>query len=391
MEKKELRIGLIGYQFMGKAHSHAYRDIPFFFDVEAKPVLKVVCGRNEEAVQQAAEKMGFESYETDWRKVVERDDIDVIDIVTPNNTHAEIAIAAAKAGKHVITEKPLAMNLDEAQRMHAAVTENHVIHMVCHNYRYVPAVQLAKQLVASGKLGEIYHFRARYLQDFIMSPSFPLTWRLDQKVSGSGALGDIAAHSLDIARFLVGEINEVVATAKTFIKERPIGSMTGGLSAKVSEGKMAPVTVDDATAIIAKFENGALGTFEATRFAGGNRNRNEFEINGEHGSVRWNMENMNQLEVYFAHDEEGLQGFRTIDVTEASHPYVGSYWAAGHMIGYEHTFIHLLYEFLQGIARGEQPKPDFADGLRNQAVLTAIEQSIQQQRWVNVEELLVKS
>lgn len=180
MEKKELRIGLIGYQFMGKAHSHAYRDIPFFFDVEAKPVLKVVCGRNEEAVQQAAEKMGFESYETDWRKVVERDDIDVIDIVTPNNTHAEIAIAAAKAGKHVITEKPLAMNLDEAQRMHAAVTENHVIHMVCHNYRYVPAVQLAKQLVASGKLGEIYHFRARYLQDFIMSPSFPLTWRLDQ-------------------------------------------------------------------------------------------------------------------------------------------------------------------------------------------------------------------
>ncbi|WP_059105667.1 Gfo/Idh/MocA family protein [Shouchella shacheensis] len=385
--KTEIRIGLIGYQFMGKAHSHAYRDIPFFFDTDVKPVLKAICGRNEEAVQQAAEQMGWESYETDWRALIARDDIDVIDIVTPNNTHAEMAIAAAKAGKHVITEKPLAMNVEEAIRMHEAVTENNVIHMVCHNYRYVPAIQYAKRLIAEGRIGKIYHFRANYLQDFIMSPDFPLIWRLNKEVSGSGALGDLGAHSLDLARFLVGEISEVVATTETFIKERPVGAMTGGLSAKVKGEEKGSVTVDDAVAIIAKFENGALGTLEATRFAGGNRNRNQFEINGERGSVRWNIEDMNKLELYLADDEEGMQGFRTIDVTEESHPYVGSYWAAGHMIGYEHTFIHLLYEFLQGIAKNRQPVPNFEDGVQNQAVLAAVEASANDGTWKRVADL----
>ncbi len=386
MGKKGVRIGLVGYQFMGKAHSHAYRDIPFFFETDANPILQAICGRNEDAVSQAADQMGFASYETDWRVLIERDDIDVIDIVTPNNTHAEIAIAAANAGKHVITEKPLAMTVEEGERMHEAVSRNGVIHMVCHNYRFVPAIQYAKKLIDDGRIGKIYHFRANYLQDFIMSPDFPLIWRLNKDVCGSGALGDLAAHSLDVARFLVGEIAEVSATTETFIKERPTGAMTGGLSAKVEGGEKGQVTVDDAVAIIAKFESGSMGTFEATRFAGGNRNRNQFEINGEKGSLRWNMEDMNKLELYVADDEVGMQGFRTIDVTEESHPYMDSYWAAGHMIGYEHTFIHLLHEFLQGVVHGKQPTPNFSDGLKNQVVLAAIEESARSGRRLSVAE-----
>lgn len=317
---------MIGYQFMGKAHSHAYRDLPFYFDNPLKPELKVIAGRNEEAVKEAQEKMGWESYETDWKKVIERDDIDVIDIVTPNHTHAEIAIAAAKAGKHIITEKPLALTVDEAKEMLQAVQENGVKHMICHNYRFVPAVQFAKKLLDDGKIGRVYHYRANYLQDFIMDPNFPLIWRLKKEISGSGALGDIGAHSIDMARFLIGEFTEVTATMETFIKQRPIGEMTGGLSAKGNSDEMGEVTVDDAVAFIVRFENGALGTFEATRFAGGNRNKNKFEINGEKGSIRWDMENMNNLEVYFADDEEGTQGFRLINCTEEVHPYAKNYW-----------------------------------------------------------------
>ncbi|WP_074599085.1 Gfo/Idh/MocA family protein [Sediminibacillus halophilus] len=377
---------MIGYQFMGKAHSHAYRDIPFFFDSEAKPVLKALAGRNESKVNKAAEKMGWESTETDWRRLIEREDIDVIDIVTPNHTHAEMAIAAAEAGKHIITEKPLALTLEEAKAMYRAIQKNKVVHMVCHNYRFAPAVQYAKRLIEDDRLGRIYHFRADYLQDFIMDPSFPLVWRLKKEVSGSGALGDIGAHSIDLARFLVGEISELVGTMETFVKKRPLGEMAGGLNAEAAKDQYGEVTVDDAVAFLAKFSNGALGTFEATRFAGGNRNKNKLEINGEKGSVRWDMENMNLLDVYLTDDEPGLQGFRTINCTEEEHPYVGVYWPPGHIIGYEHTFIHLLYEFLQGIAKESQPSPSFLDGVRNQAVLQAVEQSAESRRWVKVEQ-----
>ncbi|RDW20798.1 Gfo/Idh/MocA family protein [Oceanobacillus chungangensis] len=375
---------MVGYQFMGKAHSHAYRDLPFFFDTGIKPVQKAISGRNESAVKKAAERFGWESYETDWRRLIEREDIDVIDIVTPNHTHAEIAIAAAEAGKNIITEKPLALTLDEAQQMYEAVQKNKVTHMICHNYRFSPAVQFTKKLIDQGRLGKIYHFRANYLQDFIMDPQFPLVWRLKKDVSGSGVLGDIGAHSIDLARFLVGEFKEVVSMMETFIKERPVGEMTEGLSAVSDNSTLGEVTVDDATAFLARFENGALGTFEATRFAGGNRNKNKFEINGEKGSVRWDMENMNNLEVYFHDDEPGLQGFRLINCTEEFHPYAGAYWPAGHIIGYEHTFIHLVHEFLNGIANNYQPSPNFEDGLKNQKVLVAVEKSAESKQWVNV-------
>ncbi|MGY0691437.1 Gfo/Idh/MocA family protein [Virgibacillus sp. FSP13] len=375
---------MVGYQFMGKAHSHAYRDLPFYFDTKVKPIQKAISGRNELGVKEAAEKMGWESYETDWQRLIEREDIDVIDIVTPNHTHAEIAIAAAKAGKHIITEKPLALTMEEAQEMYDAVKENNVIHMICHNYRFAPAVQFTKKLIDEGRLGKIYHFRANYLQDFIMDPQFPLVWRLKKEVSGSGALGDIGAHSIDLARFLVGELKEVVSMMETFIKKRPIGEMSGSLRAKSESNSLGEVTVDDAVAFLARFENGALGTFEATRFAGGNRNKNKFEINGEKGSVRWDMENMNNLEIYLGDDEPGLQGFRLINCTEENHPYAAAYWPAGHIIGYEHTFIHLIYEFLNGIASGTQPEPNFEDGIRNQKVLEAVEKSAKSKQWENI-------
>ncbi|WP_035453164.1 Gfo/Idh/MocA family protein [Alicyclobacillus herbarius] len=384
--KRQIRIGMIGYKFMGKAHSHAYRDLPFFFDMDALPVMEAISGRDEAGVKAAAEQFGWNSFETDWRRLVERDDIDVIDIVTPNNTHAEMAIAAAKAGKHVICEKPLGMSVEEAKRMLAAVQEAGIVHVVCHNYRFAPAVQLAKKLIEQGRLGRIYHIRATYLQDWIMDPAFPLVWRLRKEVTGSGAHGDIAAHIIDLARFLVGEFREVVGMMETFIKQRPLGEMTGGLHAETVAGAMGDVDVDDASAFLARFENGAMGVFEATRFAGGNRNGNRFEINGEKGSIRWDLENMNNLQVYFHDDEPGLQGFRTINCTEDVHPYAGAYWPAGHIIGYEHTFMNLFYETFQGIAGGRNPKPDFVDGLRNQEVLEAVEKSVQTGGWVRVGE-----
>lgn len=381
--KREIRVGMVGYKFMGKAHSHAYRDLPFFFDTDAVPVMQAIAGRDEEGVKQAARKLGWASYETDWRKLIERDDIDMIDIVTPNNTHAEIAIAAAEAGKHVLCEKPLAMTVEQAQRMLDAAQKNGIIHMISHNYRFAPAVQFAKKLIDEGRLGRIYHIRAAYLQDWIMDPDFPLVWRLRKEVTGSGAHGDIAAHILDLARFLVGEFKEVVGMMETFIKARPLGEMSGGLHANVKEG-MGEVDVDDASAFLARFDNGALGVFEATRFAAGNRNGNRFEINGEKGSIRWDLENMNNLQVYLTDDEQGLQGFRTIHCTEEQHPYAGAYWPSGHIIGYGETFINLLTEMMKGIAAGNNPSPNFEDGLRNQKVLEAVERSVQSNGWASV-------
>jgi predicted dehydrogenase len=385
--KRSVRIGMVGYKFMGKAHAHAYRDLPFYFDLDATPELQAIAGRDEAGVRQAAQRYGFASYETDWRKLIDRTDIDVIDIVTPNNTHAEIAIAAAEAGKHVICEKPLAMTLDQARRMLTAAQSQNIVNVLCHNYRFAPAVQFAKRLIQSGRLGRIYHVRAQYLQDWIMDPSFPLVWRLRKDVTGSGALGDIAAHILDLARFLVGEFREVVSTMETFIEERPIGEMTSGLSASVDSNQTGRVDVDDATAFLAHFDNGALGVFEATRFAAGNRNGNRFEINGEKGSIRWSLEDMNWLEVYFTDDETGLQGFRRVNCTEEVHPYAGAYWPAGHIIGYEHTFINLFKELMDGIAHGRDVEPNFADGVKNQAVLAAIERSAASRQWVSIRDM----
>ncbi|WP_204517209.1 Gfo/Idh/MocA family oxidoreductase [Brevibacillus fulvus] len=388
MRKKPIRVGMIGYKFMGKAHSHALRDLPFFFEPAGVPVLQAIAGRDEAALKQSAEKMGWSSYETDWRRLIERDDIDLIDIVTPNHTHAEMAIAAAQAGKHVLCEKPLARSVAEARQMRDAVNKAGVIHMICHNYRFAPAVQFAKKLIEQGRLGKIYHIRATFLQDWLMDPEFPLTWRLRKEVSGSGSLGDLGAHIIDLARFLVGEINEVVAMLETFVKERPLGEMDQHLRGRPGNGQRAPVEVDDAAVFLARFDNGALGVFEATRFSKGNRAGNRFEINGERGSLRWDMENMNNLQVYLDGDEAGLQGFRTINCTEVEHPYAAAYWPAGHIIGYEHTFINLMLELCNGIANGCNPAPNFEDGLRNQLVLAAVERSDQTGRWVKVMEML---
>ncbi|MBZ5751825.1 Gfo/Idh/MocA family protein [Metabacillus rhizolycopersici] len=385
IEKKKVRVGMIGYKFMGKAHSLAYRNLPFFFDTKFVPVMQAISGRNEAGVKKAAEKMGWDSYETDWRKLIQRDDIDVIDIVTPNSTHFEMAIAAAEAGKHIICEKPLSMNVNQAKRMYEAVQKNGVIHMICHNYRFAPAVQYAKKLIDQGRLGNIRHIRGTYLQDASMDPNLPITWRAKKEITGSGALGDIGSHSLDLARFLVGEFQEVVGVMETFIKQRPI--QNEGLNVQVDATKMGEVTVDDATVILARFENGAIGTFEATKFAGGNLNGNRFEINGDKGSIRWDLENLNNLDVYFADDEPGLRGFRTINCTEEIHPYAGAYWPPAHIIGYEHTFINLLSDFMNGIADGISPKPNFEDGLRNQIVLESIEKSAMQKSWVNISEI----
>lgn len=383
-DKKQIRVGLVGYRLMGRAHSHAYRDYSFYFDRDVVPVLQAIAGRNEAKVRAAAAKMGWASYETDWRRLIERDDIDLIDIVTPNDTHAEIAIAAAEAGKHVFCEKPLALSLDQAKQMLEAVEKAGVTHMICHNYRFSPAVQYAKKLIKEGRLGRIYHIRATFLQDWLMDPNFPLIWRLQKEISGGGTLGDLGAHIIDLARFLVGEFQEVIGTMETFIKKRPLGSMTDHLKGKIESDEYGEVTVDDATLFLARFKNGALGTFESSRFSRGNRAGNRFEINGEKGSLRWDMENLNNLQVYLEEDEPGLQGFRTINCTEEEHPFAQHYWPAGHIIGYEHTFINIVAELMKGIENGYSPEPNFVDGIRNQAVLEAVEQSVQERTWVEV-------
>jgi predicted dehydrogenase len=383
MENSEIGIGLVGYRFMGAAHSNAYRQVARFFDVDPVPRMRAICGRDEDAVRSAAATFGWEDYETDYRRLVERDDIDLVDVATPGNTHREIVLAALAAGKHVLCEKPLANSLAEARQMLDAARDAGVVNMVCFNYRRAPAVQLAKKLVEEGRLGQIRHWRAVYLQDFIMDPSFPLIWRLDKEVAGSGALGDIGAHITDLAHYLVGPISEVIGTMQTFIKERPLQeASTGALAASAVGGtQMGEVTVDDAAAYLARFENGAMGTFEATRFAAGRRNHNSFEINGSQGSVVFDLERMNELEVYFVDDPADVQGFRTVTVTEPDHPYIEAWWPPGHTIGYEHTFIHTIKDLLDGIAAGENPAPSFEDGYRVQAVLDAVERSTESREW----------
>jgi predicted dehydrogenase len=383
---RQLRVGMVGYAFMGKAHSDGYLKAPVFFpEISARPVRKAICGRNTSAVQQAAEQYGWESHETSWETLVRRDDIDLIDVSTPNNTHAPISIAAAQNGKHVFCEKPMAMSLSEAKEMLAAVREHKVRHMVAFNYRRVPAVAFAKQLIEKGKLGEIYHMRAVYLQDWITDPSFPLVWRLDAKVAGSGALGDLGAHILDLAYYLVGEIDAVSAATETFIKHRKaLAETTGGLGAAAGQGD-ADVTVDDAFVALAKFKNGALGTFESTRFATGRKNYNSFEINGSKGSLAFNLERLNELQYLSKDDDPRECGFRNVLITQPDHPYVGAWWPPGHIIGWEHTHIHQIADLCDAVGKGTDPHPGFDDGVKNQAVLEAVEQSARNRQWVEVE------
>lgn len=377
-------VGLVGYKFMGKSHSNGYRQVASFFpDVALRPVMRAICGRDEAAVAAAAAQFGWEGFETDWRKLVARDDIGLIDVSTPGDTHAAISIAAAENGKHVFCEKPLANTLAEARQMLDAVQRNNVVGMVNFNYRRVPAVQLAKTLIDSGRLGTIYHWRAVYLQDWIMDPNFPLVWRLQKDVAGAGTLGDLGAHIIDLARMLVGEITEVTGLTETFIKRRPVlAGTTGGLGAAAG-AEMGEVTVDDAALFLARFANGAVGTFEVTRFAKGRANYNSFEINGSKGSLRFNLERMNELDVLLDDDMPDVAGFRNVLVTNGgAHKYLSAWWPAGHIIGWEHTFTHGIYDLLNGIAAGTSPAPTFEDGVRCQAILDAVEQSAGSKQWV---------
>lgn len=388
---QEVNVGLIGYSFMGKVHSHAFKDMSFFFpEAAAYPVMKAICGRNEANVSDAAKTFGWQSYETDWKTLIGRDDIHLVDVSTPGDSHAEIAIAAAEAGKHVFCEKPLANNLAEARAMADAVRNAGVKSMVAYNYRRVPAVALAKKLIEEGRIGDIYHWRAVYLQDWIMDPNFPLVWRLQKEKAGSGPHGDLNAHIIDLARYLVGDISEVSGMQETFIKERPIaeeidaalGASTGGSS------QMGQVTVDDTTLFLARFENGAVGTFEATRFAGGRRNGNRFEINGSKGSIAFNLEKMNELQYYNREDEDHIQGFREIIVNEGVHPYMDHWWPPGHIIGWEHTFIHEVYDLMQAIGGADDNlHPDFDEGVKDQAVLEAVSISAENKSWIKVADL----
>jgi len=371
----DVNVALIGYAFMGRAHSNAYRQVTPFFSPRLTPRLKVLCGRTAAKVQAAARELGWEETATDWEAVVKRPDVDIVDISTPGDSHAEIAIAAARAGKVVFCEKPLANTLPEAKAMLAAVTKARVLHMICHNYRRAPAVMLAQQLIADGQLGEIRHFRGTYLQDWINDPNFPLVWRLDKTLAGSGALGDIGAHVIDLARFLVGEIAQVSGELTTFIRERPLPG------APKKKGK---VTVDDAAMALVKFANGATGTIEATRLATGRKNANRFEINGSKGSVAFDLERMNELELYLESDRAPLRGFRRILVTESDHPFVKAWWPPGHIIGYEHTFTHTVFDLLEAMADGRPVTPNFTDGVRNQEVMDAIEKSSLSRKWAVV-------
>jgi predicted dehydrogenase len=374
MAKRKMNVAMIGYDFMGRTHSNAWRQVARFFeDTPIEPVLKVVVGRTEEKVKAARDRLGFEEAATSYEQVISRKDIDIVDICTPGDSHAPIAIAAAEAGKAILCEKPLANDVDEAERMAKAVKKAGVVNMICHNYRRCPAVTLAKNIIDEGKLGDIHHYRGVYLQDWIVDPNFPRVWRLEKAHSGSGSLGDILSHTMDLSRYLVGEPVEVSGLLKTFVTERPLPD---------GSGKRGKVDVDDSAQALVKFENGAVGYYEGTRFAPGRKNYNRLEINGSKGSLVWDFERMNELELYI---ESGpLSGFSTINVTDGKHPYISAWWPAGHIIGYEHSFTHTVLDFLKGIAEGRSPRPDFEDGLKNQRVLDAIERSANSGQWVKV-------
>ncbi len=375
---KKLNVGMIGYGFMGRAHSNAFRRVSNFFDLEYEPVMKAACGRDADKVQAFAKRWGYETIETDWRKLIAREDIDLVDIACPNDMHREIAMAAAKAGKMILCEKPLSLNGPEGLRMVQAVEKAGVPNMVWYNYRRIPAVTLAKQLIDEGRLGKIFHYRAKFLQDWTISKDLPQggagLWRLDVKVAGSGVTGDLLAHCIDTAIWLNGGIDELSAMTETFVKERK----------HTLTGKVQKVGIDDACACLARFKNGSLATFESTRYARGHKALYTFEINGEHASIFWDLHDLHRLQ-YFDHRDEGrVRGWRTLHITDGDHPYMDKWWVPGLQIGYEHSFVHQLADFLEGVAKGKPASPTFRDALETQYVCDAILKSAKNGAWVKV-------
>jgi len=378
MAKKPLNIGMIGYGFMGRAHSNAWRKVGNFFDLEYQPVLKAVAARNKAKAGEFAARWGYESIETDWRDLVARDDIDAIDICVPNDLHMEIAIAAAKAGKMVLCEKPLSRTTKEGEKMVAAIEKAGVPNFVWYNYRYVPAVSLIKQVVDSGKLGKIFHYRANFLQDWTINPDVPQggagTWRLDVEAAGSGVTGDLLAHCIDTAMWINGGITDLSAMTETFVKKRK----------HADTGKMAEVGIDDAAAVMCHFENGSLGLFESTRYARGHKALYTLEINGEKGSFIWNLHDLNRVS-WFDHSIEGqLRGWSSILVTDGDHPYLGKWWVPGLSLGYEHSFVHAVADFIDGLSSGKPASPTFREALETTRVCDAILKSGKSRKWVDV-------
>lgn len=378
MAKKPIRIGLIGYGFMGRAHSNAYLKVGRFFDLPYECVLQAVCARDEAKVRDFALRWGYASVETDWRKLVQRDDIDLVDICVPNHLHAEISVAAARAGKMILCEKPLAMNAAEGRKMVAAVEKAGVPNMVWYNYRRVPAVTLAKQLVDEGRLGRIFHYRAKFLQDWTINPDLPqggtALWRLDVKAAGSGVTGDLLAHCIDTALWINGRIEKVCAMTETFIKERK----------HVVTGKVEKVGIDDACAFLARFENGSLATFESTRYARGHKALYTFEINGEHASLFWDLHDLHRLQYFDHRDPSLVRGWRSIHVSDSHQPYMKHWWVPGLQIGYEHSFVHQVADFLKGLETGQPARPTFRDALETQLVCDAVLKSARTGRWEKV-------
>jgi predicted dehydrogenase len=378
---KTLRVGLIGYRFMGKVHSNAWRQAPRFFNLKANVEMHTICGHHAAGVQAARAQLGWQKAATDWHEIVESPLIDIVDIVTPNHLHAEMAIAAVKNGKHVLCEKPLALNVKQAEAMFAAAHKAKVVHMVCHNYRRVPAIALAKRMIGEGALGRIFHFHARYAQDRLADPEFPLDWRLQKETSGCGVHSDINSHVIDLGRYLVGEFEQVCGLLNTFIPERPLADALAR-----GARRMGKVNVPDSAMFIGRMENGVLANVEATRYALGRKNHIAIEINGSKGSIYFDFEDMNRLKFYNGDDLKDRRGFRDILVTERDgvQPYVGHWWPPGHGIGYEHTFIHVVADFVNACVEGKPVQPTFEDGLKNQRVLAAVEESSQKGRWVKL-------
>lgn len=385
-DKEKINIGLIGHKFMGRLHTHGYTNVPAAFELKQIPVKKIICGLGED-LPIVAKKWGWDEWTDDWKKVVSRNDIDVIDIAAPSIMHREIAIAAAQEGKHIFCEKPLAMNLSDAREMVQIVKDAGVVNTVGFNYRKAPAIGLAKQLIEKGKIGRIFHFRGMYSQDWLVDPSFPLAWRLRKDAAGGGSSWDLGAHVVDLARFLVGEIEEVIGFQSTFVKERPIAEIEDGLTAIAGKEK-GKVDVDDATSFLLRFENGAMGIIEVTRFGTGHRNENRIEIYGSEGGLMWNgFEKQNELLFYSRTDEIGTQGYRAIQMGEGVHPYGNNWWPVGHTIGFGETFVHEIHDFLVAIGEGKQISPSFEDGLRCQEILTALDESIAKKAWMKVKEI----
>ena len=381
MAKKPLRIGIVGYGFMGRTHSNAYAKVGHFFDLGHEVIMQAACARNEEKLQAFASQWGWQTIETDWRKLVERDDIDVIDICTPNDSHAEIAIAAAKHGKGILCEKPLGLNGPQAEKMLAAVQKAKVPNMVWYNYRRCPAVTLAKQLIDEGKLGKIFHYRANFLQDWTINADLPQggagLWRLDAKVAGSGVTGDLLAHCIDTAMWLNGGVKDVTAMTETFIKERK----------HVETGKMQKVTIDDASAFLCHFNNGSLGLFESTRYARGHKALYTLEINGENMSLKWDLHDLHRLQIFDYKDEGKERGWKSVHVSDGDQPYMKHWWVPGLQIGYEHSFVHQVADFVKGLDTGKPAGPTFKDGLATDYVTDAVLKSAKTKRWEKVKQI----